>query len=213
MNQRTKKLTVSAVLIALGTVLALLTTFIPPLNLPYGGSITVFAMVPLVAIGYMYGAKWGLLAGVVYGLLQMVLGATSGVFQGAEAYVAIFSALLDYIVAYMVIGLSGMFKNKIKNPVVAIALGALVVCILRYLMHVISGAVFFGSYAEWFFTQEGLAEWGTGVLNSFSGWSLATVYSVCYNGMYMLPETIITIVGAVVIMGIKPIRQLLTAKA
>lgn len=59
MNQKTRKLTESAILIALGTVLALLTNYIPFLNLPYGGSITIFSMVPLVVISYRYGVKWG----------------------------------------------------------------------------------------------------------------------------------------------------------
>lgn len=210
MNQKTRKLTESAILIALGTVLALLTNYIPFLNLPYGGSITIFSMVPLVVISYRYGVKWGIFSGIVFGLLQMVIGITAGVFQGAEAYVAICSALLDYIVAYMVIGTAGMFRNKIKNPVLAIGTGTLVACLLRLVTHFISGAVFFGSYAEWFFTQEGIAGWGQGILDSFSGYGLAAIYSIVYNSMYMIPETVITVVGAVIVMSIAPLRAKIT---
>lgn len=206
MNQNTRKLTESAILIALGTVLALLTNYIPFLNLPYGGSITIFSMVPLVVISYRYGVKWGIFSGIVFGLLQMVIGLTAGVFQGTEVYVAICSALLDYIVAYMVIGTAGMFRNKIKNPVLAIAAGALVACLLRLIVHFLSGAIFFGSYAEWFFTQEGISGWGQNILDSFSGYGLAAIYSIVYNAMYMIPETIITVVGAVIVMSITPLR-------
>ena len=55
MNPKTRRLTESALLIALGTVLALLTNYLPFLNLPYGGSITIFSMVPLIILAFRYG--------------------------------------------------------------------------------------------------------------------------------------------------------------
>ncbi len=60
MNPKTRRLTESALLIALGTVLALLTNYLPFLNLPYGGSITIFSMVPLVLIAFRFGMVWGI---------------------------------------------------------------------------------------------------------------------------------------------------------
>ncbi len=208
MNQKTRRLTESALLIALGTVLALLTNYIPFLNLPYGGSVTIFSMVPLIVLSYRYGVRWGFFSGIVFGILQMAIGATTGVFAGAELYVVIFSVLLDYLLAYAVIGLAGMFKNKIGSPFVSVGVGALIVCILRYSVHVISGAVLFGSYAEWYFTESGFpADVGASILNSFSGTALAWVYSVIYNAMYMVPETVITVVGAVLIMAVPAIRE------
>ena len=104
MNPKTRRLTESALLIALGTVLALLTNYLPFLNLPYGGSITIFSMVPLVLIAFRFGMVWGIFSGVVFGLLQMAIGLTTGVFAGTEFYVTAFSILLDYLAAYAVIG-------------------------------------------------------------------------------------------------------------
>ena len=208
MNPKTRRLTESALLIALGTVLALLTNYIPFLNLPYVGSITIFSMVPLIILSYRYGIGWGFFSGLVFGVLQMAIGATTGVFAGAELYVVVFSILLDYLLAYAVIGLAGMFKNKIKNPFVSIGVGSLVVCVLRYVVHVLSGALLFGSYAEWYFTEGGFpVDAGASILNSFSGTALAWIYSLVYNAMYMVPETLITVVGAVLIMAVPAIRN------
>ena len=186
----------------------LLTNYLPFLNLPYGGSITIFSMVPLVLLSFRYGLAWGFFSGVVFGLLQMAIGLTANVFAGTELYVVIFSILLDYLLAYAVIGLAGMFKNKIRNPFVSIGVGTLVVCVLRYLVHLVSGALLFGSYAEWYFTESGFpTDIGASILSSFSGTALSWIYSLIYNAMYMVPETIITVVGAVLIMAVPAIRE------
>ena len=107
---------------------------------------------------------------------------------------AICVCLLDYIIAYTVLGFGGVFKGKIKNDYAAIALGAFFALLLRYIVHIISGAIFFGAWAEWFFTQEGFYSIGASIMNNFSGGALALVYSVFYNGLYMLPEIIITVI-------------------
>jgi thiamine transporter len=67
---------------------------------------------------------------------------------------------------------------------------------LRYIVHIISGTVFFGSWAEWFFSQEGFYSVGEKILSSFSGNTLALIYSAFYNGLYMIPEIIMTAVAA-----------------
>ena len=71
-SKKTLRLVTSGVLIGLATVLSVIKVF----ALPFGGSVTLFSMVPILVLGYMYGVKWGLLSGGVYGLLQMILGAT-----------------------------------------------------------------------------------------------------------------------------------------
>ena len=208
MTPKTRRLTESALLIALGTVLALLTNYIPFLNLPYGGLVTVFSMVPLILLSYRYGTGWGFFSGIVFGLIQMALGLTTGVFSGAGFYVVIFSALLDYFLAYGVIGLAGMFKRKLKNPFVSVGVGSLFVCILRYFVHTLSGALLFGSYAEWYFTEGGFpTDAGAVILENFSGEALSWIYSVVYNAMYMIPETVITVVGAVLVMAVPALRS------
>jgi thiamine transporter len=60
----------------------------------------------------------------------------------------------------------------------------------------VSGYLFFGTWAEWFFTQEGFYAIGNVILNAFSGQLLAIVYSIFYNGLYMIPELVITAVCA-----------------
>ena len=59
-------------------------------------------------------------------------------------------------------------------------------------MHIISGAIFFGAWAEWFFSQDNFYKIGEKILSTFSGAGLAFIYSVFYNGLYMIPEIIIT---------------------
>ena len=201
--KNTKKLAMSAMLVALSAVLALISMMIP-LQLPFGGSVTLASMLPIVLVGYMFGVKWGLGSALVFAVVQMFLGwgTVSAFFLPGDSqmlwYKAIIVCLIDYIIAYTVLGFSGIFAKKIKRPAAALCLGSIFALMLRYLCHILSGAIFFGTWAEWFFTDvmPGMGEW---VLSSFSGWGLATVYSVVYNGLYMIPEIIVTTVLAAVI--------------
>ena len=207
-NTKTLKLVTSAILIALGTILS---TVFKVYDLPYGGSITLFGMVPMVVLGYKYGVKWGLLCGVVYSLLQMFLGATtSQAFAGLSGWKIPVMAFTDYIAAFTVLGLSGMFRNKIKNTVVSIALGSGIVVVLRLVMHFISGLLFWGDYAEWFFTEVMNGKFGTWVIENFSGNALAAIYSIVYNSSYMIPELIVTLIGVIVLASIPHTRKLIS---
>lgn len=202
-SKKTLRLVTSGVLIGLGTVLSVIKVF----ALPFGGSVTLFSMVPLLVLAYMYGVRWGLLCGTVYGVLQMVLGATmSQAFAGLEGWTVPVMALLDYIVAYVVIGLAGMFKGKIKNHTVAFSLGAVVAILLRLLCHFLSGWILWGSYASSYF-EEMNNSFGAFMLDSFHGQVLAALYSLVYNGSYMLPELVISVVAIVALMAVKPLRQ------
>ena len=96
------------------------------------------------------------------------------------------------------LGLGGIFRKKLgKTP--ALCLGCVVALSLRYLAHVVSGAIFFGAWAEWFFTDVMAGAFGQAILSTFSGASLSVVYSIVYNGMYMIPEIIVTTLIAAVI--------------
>ena len=68
----TKKLVTSAMLIAVGTVISFVCEFIPFLNLPFGGTITIASTLPVVLISYMYGLSWGFGSALVFALMQMV---------------------------------------------------------------------------------------------------------------------------------------------
>lgn len=203
-NVTTVKLTVSAIMVALATVLS----FIKFSELPYGGSVTLFSFVPILFVGYAYGIGWGLGAGLVHGILQMIFGissATSG--AGFKWWQVVLCALLDYLVAFGVLGLGGVFKKSIKNPQASFALGALFACVLKYVSHFFSGYILFSGWAEWFFTEGSGMSYGAKILSSFSGNALSAVYSLIYNATFSIPETILSIIMAVILISVKPIRK------
>ena len=203
-KQSTVRLVESALLIAIAAVIELVSKTLG-LELPFGGTITLASMFPIVLIAYKYGTKWGLLSGFTYSLVQMLLGAktVSAMFLPGDDQMVLWQAicicLLDYVLAYTLLGLGGIFKGKFKKPAAELALGAFVALLLRYLVHIVSGAIFYGAYAEWFFTQEGFYSIGEKILGTFSGSSLAIAYSIFYNGLYMVPEIIITTVVAAIL--------------
>ncbi len=196
----------SAVMIALAAVLELVAKLIIP-EMPFGGQVTIVSMLPVVLVGWKYGIGNGLITGFVYSLVQMALGVktiSSLIMPASEDYLGslgnvILMFILDYIVAYTVLGLGAIYKNKIKNNSVSLALGAFTVLSLRYISHIISGYILYGAWAEWFFTQEGFYSWGQTIMNTFSGNALSLIYSIIYNGFYMIPEIIITTIVAVII--------------
>ena len=207
-SQKTKRLTVSAIMLATATVLAAICAPIPFLHLPFGGGFTVASMLPLILIAYMYGTKWGLFCGFTYSIIQIILDLLAGksgsmlmlyFMPASEDFmgfgVAIGILVLDYLIAYTVLGLGGVLRGKM-HKVPAIIVGVIIALGARYAVHIVSGYLFFGTWAEWFFTQEGFYAIGNVILNAFSGQMLAIVYSVFYNGLYMIPEIIITTVCA-----------------
>ena len=132
-----------------------------------GGSID-FVMVPLFIICYRHGLKYGLLSGFVFGLLYCLVGGKFG--YGLP------SVLLDYVLAYTAVGFGGIFKRKPKF----IELSVLVGCFSRYVIHFISGITL---YAITTATEVG------GIVTSN-----AVVFSLIYNALYMLPNTVIAVI-------------------
>jgi thiamine transporter len=175
-KQKIRRVAESAVMLALATVLSEFAVF----KLPYGGSVTLFSQVPMVALSYRYGIKWGAFSGMVMGVIQMLFGLGNFSYvSGVVAYLILIFA--DYVIAFGCLGLGGMFKNKVKNPALSLALGGGVVSVIRFLCHFISGVTIWGDY---------------------SGGAMSAVwYSITYNASYMLPELIITLVGCAVIGG------------
>ena len=206
MQTKTKRITESAMLMALAVVLEIVgRTVIPPM--PFGGQLTLVSMLPIVLISYRHGVKWGVTAGFAYALVQMALGAdtVSAAFQpgyfgdGTMILNALIMCALDYLLAYTLLGLGGLFREKIANNGIALMLGSLVALAGRYVAHILSGYILFSGWAEWFFTQEGFYAWGADLVASLSPNLLGLTYSVVYNGMYMVPEMILTAVAALLI--------------
>ena len=214
MANKTKRLTESAMLLAMAIVLELVSKMFIP-EMPFGGQVTLVSMLPVVLISYRHGVKWGLLSGVAYALIEMVLGAktVAAAFQpgyfGDEVMLlnALIMCVLDYLVAFTVLGIGGCFRNKIKNPGLSLMCGSLVALGARYVSHVLSGYILFAGWAEWFFTQDGFPAWGASLVESLSPNLLGFVYSLVYNGMYMVPEIILTAIVSVLLARVPKIVQ------
>ena len=206
MTNKTKRLTESAMLLSVAIVLELCSKMFIP-ELPFGGQVTLVSMLPVVLISYRHGVKWGLVSGAAYAMIEMAIGAktVTAAFQpgyfgdGVMLLNALIMCALDYQVAFTVLGLGGIFRDRIENRGKALCCGAIVALGCRYLAHILSGYILFAGWAEWFFTQEGFPAWGASLVASLSPTVLGMLYSIVYNGMYMIPELILTAVAAVLI--------------
>lgn len=126
----TKQLVFSAVAIAL----AFVTSNIKIWHMPMGGSITLFSMFFITLIGYWYGPAVGIMVGVAYGLLQLII----------DPYiVSLPQILVDYPLAFGALGISGFFAEKKNGLIIGYIAGVLG----RYFFAVLSGVIFFGMYA------------------------------------------------------------------
>ena len=206
MTTKTKRLTESAMLLAVAIVLELVSKMFIP-EMPFGGQVTLVSMLPVVLISYRHGVKWGLVAGFTYSLLEMALGAktVAAAFQpgyfgdGIMLLNAFVMCALDYLVAFTVLGLGGMFRDRFEKPGTALLAGSAVALFARYLAHIASGYILFAGWAEWFFTQEGFPAWGAALVESLSPEALGLTYSVVYNGFYMIPELVLTMFASVLL--------------
>ena len=186
-SKRTFNLVLAGIMIAMGTVLG----FVKPFELPYGGAITLCSMLPVMFFSYRCGLKWGLSAGLVFSVLQLLFGLDA--LKGISAMMVVGSIFLDYILAFTVLGLAGMFRGKIKNDAAAFTLGSFVSMMLRYFCSFLSGWVLWASFNETADMQGFIATFFP-ALGNLSGTALAVVYSLVYNGSYMIPELILTCV-------------------
>ena len=206
MTSKTKRITESAMLLAVAIVLELVSKMFIP-EMPFGGQVTLVSMLPVVLISYRHGVRWGLVAGLAYAGIEMLLGArtVAAAFQpgyfgdGVMLFNALVMCVLDYLVAFTALGLGGIFRNRIKKPGLSLMCGSLVALGARYLSHIASGYILFAGWAEWFFTQDGFPAWGAALVESLSPNALGLVYSIVYNGFYMVPEIIFTAVAAVLV--------------
>ncbi len=132
-----RALTYGAVCVALSYALSYIKFF----SLPQGGSVTFASMLPLCLYSYMFGTRRGVIAGVVYGLLQFI--------QSPQFYQPM-QVLIDYPIAFATLGLAGIARNFkfLKGNIFAeFAVGASIAIVLRYFAHVISGYFVFSSWA------------------------------------------------------------------
>ncbi len=176
MGSPVRRLTESALMLAVATLLSLITI----INMPFGGSVTPLAMLPIFLIAYRYGTLWGIGVGFTYGLIQMLLG-LNNLSYATSAMAGACIVLFDYLVAFGVLGMGGLFRKRLGNRSLEFALGVTVGCVLRFLCHFLTGITVWAGYAE------DQAVW---------------LYSLLYNGSYMLPELILTLIVGVILCGI-----------
>ena len=177
-----------AIMLALSVVLSYVKIF----SLPFDGSITLFSMLPICLISIKYGVAWGLGTAFCYSWFQILQG---GVFAwGLTPGMLVASLFLDYILAFTVLGLAGLFRKK---GLLGMVLGIVMVCALRFFVHFVAGVVLWANLEE--FVAFG-KEW----INR------PVLYSICYNGIYMLPETVMTSIGAWILLKIPQMKRILT---
>lgn len=181
MKSTLRRIAESAMLIAIGTVLSLF-----KFEWALGGGITVCSMLPLIMITQRYGTKWGILSSLVYGTIQMFLG-MSYVQCATTFWSAAGIVFLDYILAYTIIGFSACFNKVVSDRRKAIVLGISITFFGRFLCHFLSGIIIWN-----------------GLFPNELGWA-SPLWSLAYNGSYMLPEIIIT--SIVAFLSFKPLKR------
>ena len=173
-ESRIRALCECAILLALSVALSSVRLF----TLPFDGSITLLSMLPVCFASIRHGVKQGLIVAFAYSWFQILQG---GVFAwGLTPVMLIGSLFLDYVLAFTVLGLAGLFRRKGLLGAVG---GVGLVCLLRFLSHFVAGVVLWANFEEFIaFGREWIGR----------PW----LYSLCYNGMYMLPETVLTVIGS-----------------
>ena len=214
-QQTTRRLVTSAMLIAVASVLALVSEFIPFLQLRFGGTLTLASMLPIILISNMYGLKWGLGSAAVYAVIQIFMGfkTVAALFTpDSDSYMALWMAicvvLLDYFLAYTSLGLGGIFARK-KGGCLRLVLGGVVAQVICYAFHVLSGFLFSGAWADWFFTESAAKDLAISgwIMEHLSGRGLPLLYSLIYNALYMLPEIVLTAAVAALIYRIPAVSK------
>lgn len=178
-----RRLTETAVLLAIGVVLSLfqINSF-----WALGGSITLCSMLPVVMLAQRYGTRWGLLSAFAFSLLQLLLG-LNNVQYAPNAITAVAIILLDYILAFGVLGFAAVLNGAVKDRRWAIVAGIALTFTGRFLCHFLSGIIVWEALWP---NRLGWAPW---------------VWSLAYNASYMVPEAIITSVAAFLLF--KPLKR------
>lgn len=186
-----------ALLVALATVLC----YIPIFKLPHGGSITLVSMLPILLIGFRQSPRWALLSAFVFSIIQLIQGISDLTYcQSLGAVIG--CILLDFVLGFTVLGLSGVIAKPFKNRGLGVFVGSLAVCLLRYLCSFLSGYVVWKDYDYAF---EWMTEFGWGAQIATMGENaLCWLYSAVYNATYMLPEALLTCLVALALYKMLP---------
>ena len=178
----------SSVMIALALVLDMVVLWQAPL----GGKWTLCAMLPIMLIAVKNGFKWGLGTAFAYSIIQLGMSIAKVLSWGLTPAVLIGCILFDYVLPYTVLGFAGAFCARKRKVGYALA-GIAFAIALRFVMHFISGTVFFGV-------------WEDGV------WEVIS-YSILYNGQYLAPELALTVAVSTVMLNVPVLRKMMKLEA
>ncbi len=158
--------------IAISVALAVALSYLKFFRMPQGGSVSL-QMVPIVVLAVRCGTIPGLIGGLLFGIIRMML---------SPDFYYLLQALLDYPIAFTTIGLAGIWVRYGKDKIDYLRNGLALVFVfgLRFISHVIAGKLFFGQYAP-----EGMNEW----------W-----YAITYNAAHLVPELVVTLIVIMILM-------------
>ena len=182
-NKKIITLCECAIMLALAFALSYVKLF----EMPLGGSITLASMLPIMLISVKYGTRVGVSTAFLYSLTQLFQGFMSGtIYWAMSGDVLVVAILFDYVVPFTLLGFAGVFKKRGDG---GIYLGMCLTVFLRFVSHFLTGV---SIWRQW--TPDG---WNT------------YIYSLAYNGGYLLPDFLILLVIAIFILRVREIRRLL----
>ena len=187
--KKTKILCECAILLALSIVLSYVRVY----EAPFGGSVTLLSMLPVLLVGLKNGAKWGFGTAFVFAVFQLIQGLAGGnVFPYCYTWQAtVICVAFDYLVPFTALGLAGLARSGKLVLWRAIVVSAAAI-IVRFVCHFITGAVIWGQWAP-----EGMGKY---------------LYSLIYNVQYMAPELALTLVGMGLLLASPQIKRLVEGK-
>ena len=173
-TDRVRIITETIVMVALAGALYLIKIF----TLPQGGSVTLGSMVPIFLLALRRGPRIGIIGGVAFGLVALV----EDVYAGVEVIFYPAQVILDYPLAFGLLGLAGFFQ---KIPILGVGVGIAG----RFCSHFVSGVLFFASYAP-----AGVSPF---------------IYSAVYNGGFLIPEFVITVALMIALVRVRALERYL----
>ncbi|MBQ8928534.1 MAG: energy-coupled thiamine transporter ThiT [Oscillospiraceae bacterium] len=177
------RLAASGIMIALATVLSMITI----VKMPLGGSLTPVSMLPICMIAVIYGTKWGLGTAFAYSLVQLIIDFSSALSWGLTVPALIACFVFDYLLAFTMLGFAGIFRRQ-KGWGIPVGVGVAV--LLRYICHIISGGTVFAIWMP-------------------EGWGNPWIYSMAYNGAFMGPELVLTVIAALALSRVPVLRRMI----
>ncbi|MED2973370.1 MULTISPECIES: energy-coupled thiamine transporter ThiT [unclassified Fictibacillus] len=154
--------------VAMMSALAIILSFVQFKGLWANGGSVSLEMLPIFLMAFRRGVPGGVLTGLIVGMVKILVDGTAGYNPAG--------LILDYPLAFLLAGFAGVFKvssaSQSKRRISAIVAGIAFGSLLRLASHVVSGVIFFASYAP-----KGMNP---------------VLYSIVYNASYMIPVALIT---------------------